>query len=69
MAFRQIDIRVEADLAAVIDEPIRARLQIGFMLRLRGDAGKAQVFAELREETVLVLFQIIKHALHGVEIK
>jgi hypothetical protein len=35
------------------------------MLRLRGDAGEAEQFAQFGDEAGLVLFQIIKDDLHG----
>ena len=55
----------KADGAAMFREPFGAGEQILFMLRLRGDAGEAEQFAQLGDEAGLVLFQIIKDDLHG----
>jgi hypothetical protein len=35
------------------------------MLRLRGDAGETEQFAQLGDKAGLVLFQIIENNLHG----
>jgi hypothetical protein len=50
----------------MIYEPAGAGAQILFVLRLRGDAGEAEVIAQLGHETGLVAFQVIEHGLHGV---
>ena len=66
MAGGRADARVEADLAAVFGEPFGAGAHILFMLRLGGDAGEAEVIAQLGHEAGLVAFQVIEHHLHGV---
>ncbi len=65
MSRRRANPRVEADVLAMRHEPFRAGEQILLVLRLRGDAGKAQVVAKFREKTFLVLFQVIENRLHG----
>ena len=49
----------------MLHEPFGAGAEIFFMLRLRGDAGKAEQFAQLIQKTRFVLFQVIKDKLHG----
>jgi hypothetical protein len=56
---------LESDFAAMGDEPFGAGAQIFFVLRLRGDAGEAEVIAQLGHEAGLVVFQVIKNDLHG----
>jgi hypothetical protein len=46
-------------------EPAGAGAQILFVLRLRGDAGEAEKFAQLGHEAGLVAFQVIQNHLHG----
>jgi hypothetical protein len=41
-------------------------MQIFFVRRLRGDAGETEIIAKLQEKALLVLFQVIKHQLHGL---
>ena len=55
----------QADGAAMFHEPFGAGEQIFFMIRLRGDAGETEQFAQLGDEAGLVLFQVIKDDLHG----
>ena len=57
MAGGRANSRVEADLAAVFDEPFGAGAQILFVLRLRGDAGEAEIVAQFRDEAGLVCFR------------
>ena len=45
-------------------KPFRAGVQIFFVLRLGGDAGKTQIIAELGDEARLMEFQIIENGLH-----
>jgi hypothetical protein len=49
----------------MVCEPSGAGAQIQFVLRLRGDAGKAEEFAQLGHKAGLVAFEIIEHDLHG----
>ena len=49
----------------MLHEPFGAGAQIFFVLRLRGDAGEPEQFAQLGDEAGLVLFQVIKDNLHG----
>ena len=49
----------------MVHKPAGAGAHILVMLRLRGDAGEAQVIAQFRDEAGLILFQIIEHELHG----
>ena len=58
--------RVEADMPAMVHEPAGAGAQILFVLRLGGDAGEAEIIAQLGHEAGLVAFQVIEHDLHGV---
>ena len=60
--------RVEADLPGMVHEPSGAGAHILFMLRLGGDAGKAEIIAQLGHEAGLVAFQIIEHGLHGAQL-
>jgi hypothetical protein len=46
-------------------QPIGAGTHIGFMLRLRRDAGKTQVVAKFQKKALLVLGQVIEHFLHA----
>jgi len=66
MAGSGAQARVEADSPAMVHEPAGAGAQILFVLRLRGDAGEAEVIAQFRHEAGLVAFQVIEHDLHGV---
>jgi hypothetical protein len=66
MTVRRTKPRVKADLLAMRHEPFRAGEQILFVLRLGGDAGKAQVIAKLGEEPVLMLFQKMQNGLHAI---
>jgi hypothetical protein len=50
----------------MVHEPAGASAQILFMLRLGGDAGEAEIIAQLGHEAGLVAFQVIEHGLHGV---
>ena len=50
----------------MVREPFGAGAQIFFVLRLGGDAGEAEVFAQLRDEAGLVAFQVIEDDLHGL---
>ena len=65
MAGGRADSGVEADLAAMIGQPIGAGVHVLFVLRLGGDAGEAEKFAQLGHEAGLVAFQIIEDELHG----
>ena len=65
MAVGRAEFCLEPDLAAMVHEPFGAGEQIFFVLRLRGDAGEAEEFAQLGDEAGLVLFQVIKDDLHG----
>ena len=62
------DTGVETNLAAMIGEPGGAGLQILSMLRLGGDTGEAEEFAQLGHEAGLVAFQIIEYQLHGAQL-
>ncbi len=64
MSGGRTDFCVESDGAAMAHKPFGAGQQIFFMLRLRGDAGKPEQFAQLGDEAGLVLFQVIKDDLH-----
>ena len=64
MPVRGVDFGVQPDLAAMLLQPARAGVEIGVVLGLRGDAGEAEVFAKLREKTLLVLLQVVKDGLH-----
>jgi hypothetical protein len=59
--------RVEADGFAVAHEPLGAGLHILGVLRLRGDAGEADVIAEFVNEALLVALQVIQGQLHERE--
>ena len=58
--------RLQADFAAMFDKPIRARRHVGAMVRLGGNAGKAQILAKFFSKTALVMFEIIakRHSWH-----
>jgi hypothetical protein len=56
---------IEADVAAMIGKPPGAGAQIFFMMWLRGDAGKAQKYAQFGDKAILVAFQVIEHNSHG----
>jgi hypothetical protein len=56
---------VQADLAAMVEHPFCARLQIVAMLRLGGNTGESHVLAQFTYEPFLVLFQVINDRLHG----
>src|SRR5687768_7611492 len=58
------DARLQADVAAMIVNPLRAGSDVLFMMALRGDAGEAHVVAQLANEAVAVLVQIIQSLLH-----
>ena len=49
----------------MLHEPFGAGAQILFVLRLGGDAGEAQILAQLGDKAGLVVFQVIKDGLHG----
>ncbi len=49
----------------MLHEPFGEGVKVFFVLRLRGDAGEAEQFAQLGHETGLIVFQIIKDNLHG----
>ena len=51
-------VGLQADLTAMIDKPLRARSHVGAVLRLGGDAGKAQILAEFIDKTVLVVGEV-----------
>ena len=57
MSGGRADFCFESDFAAMVHEPFGAGAQIFFMLRLRGDAGEAEVIAQFRDEAGLVVFQ------------
>lgn len=59
--------RLQPDLPAMCGQPVRAGDHVAFMLRLRGDAGEAQKFAQFRDKAGLVAFEVIEHSLHGNE--
>ena len=65
MAVSRADFCVKADLPAMLRQPIGAGVQILFVLRLGGDAGEAQEFAQLGHEAGLVAFEVIENQLHG----
>jgi hypothetical protein len=65
MAGGWADFCFQADLPAMGSEPSGAGAQILFVLRLRGDAGEAEKFAQLGHEAGLVAFQVIQNHLHG----
>jgi hypothetical protein len=67
MAVRWANLGGQADLQAMLHEPVSAGAQVIFVLRLRRDTGKAQKFAQLGQEPRLVLFQVVKNGLHGLE--
>ena len=56
--------RLQADFFAMRHQPFGAGDQIAAVGRLGGDAGKANVIAELCEKTRFVLFKIIEGGLH-----
>src|ERR1017187_968831 len=64
MAVGGANPRVEADVAAMLREPLGAGEHVRLVLRLGGDAGKAQERAQLSHKPGLVAFQIIEHDLH-----
>ena len=64
MALGRMDFGVQADVPTMFRQPFRAREQVGVMFGLRGDAGEAQVGAELREEPFLILFEVVENRLH-----
>ena len=68
MAGGRAQARVEADVPGMVHEPSGAGAHVLFMLRLGGDAGKAEVIAQFGHETGLVAFQVIEHDLHGVQL-
>jgi hypothetical protein len=49
----------------MVREPTGAGAQILFVLRLGGDAGEAEEFAQLGHEAGLVVFEVVEHDLHG----
>jgi hypothetical protein len=65
MAVSRTDLCFQADLTTVPSQPVGAGAQIRFVLRLRRDAGKAQKFAQLGDESGLVALEVIQHDLHG----
>jgi len=55
---------VEANFFAMGDEPSGAGEHVGIVFGLGGDTGEAEIFAEFREKTLPVLFQVSEYALH-----
>ena len=68
MTVGRADFCFKADFTAMVCEPSGAGAQILFVLRLGGDAGKAQEFAQLGDEAGLVAFEVIEHDLHGYQL-
>jgi hypothetical protein len=65
MTVRVAQFCLQPDPVAMAHEPFGAGEQVFFMIRLRGDAGETEQFAQLGDEAGLVLFQVIKDDLHG----
>ena len=59
------ELRFEPDGLAMPAEPVRARLQIGAVVRLGGDAGEAHVGAELFNEAGFVGHEIVEDGVHS----
>ena len=53
----------------MVHEPFGAGAQIVFVLRLRGDAGEAEVIAQFRHEAGLVFFQVFDNCFHCFYLK
>ena len=65
VAVRRAKVCLQSNLAAMRGEPSGASLQVLAMLRLGGNAGKADVVAEFTDESGLVLVEIVNDRLHG----
>ena len=65
VALRGAKPGVQADLPAVLDHPLRTRLQVLPMLRLGGDARKAHILAQFINSTGLVLPEVVNYTLHS----
>lgn len=64
-----MDFGFQADLLAMRREPLGAGEEIRRVLGLGGDAGETEILAELGEEPLLVLLQVIQDSLHGMRLK
>ena len=67
MAVGRAEARVEPDVFAMLDEPRRARGQVLPVLGLRGDAGEADVIAQLAYEASLMALEIFQYRFHARE--
>ena len=65
VAFGRAEARLEANLAAVAQQPLGAGGEILLVLGLGGHAGEAQVFAQFADEACFVLLEVIENRLHG----
>jgi hypothetical protein len=61
MAFRRAKPRIEPDFAAMIYDPLGAGMEILLMFRLSGNAGESNIFAELFDRALLVLFEVFEN--------
>src|SRR5262245_15151379 len=64
MAGRFDQTRAQADLIAMVGQPLGAGFQIRFVLRLSGDTGKTDVVAQFLYEAMLVFLEVVEHGLH-----
>ena len=60
IAFGGAEGGFQADLPAVLDQPLRAGFEIGFVLGLRRNAGETEISTEIVNETLLVLLEVIE---------
>ena len=65
IAFGGAEGGFQADLPAVLDQPLRAGFEIGFVLGLRRNAGETEISTEIVNETLLVLLEVIEDGLHA----
>lgn len=59
--------RLDANLAAVLDQPVGACPHISAMLGLSGNAGKPDIIAEFPDESLFVFLKVSKDFVHKID--